>query len=200
LIDIGAGLNVLFNREFIKDSSLLRKNRKLYVKEAEGLGGKVDMHLTVLREFRLGPYRFKNVPVNIFDDEFNVTSYPHLGGLIGNDLLRRFNVVINYEQREFHLLPNTHFHDNFDYSYSGLELYMVDGVIIIGDVAKDSPAEKAGLQEGDTVIAINKNFSQNLSLYKVSLQNASEAINMIIARNEQLMEFKFKVKNILKNK
>jgi predicted metalloprotease with PDZ domain len=158
------------------------------------------MHLTVLREFRLGPYRFKNVPVNIFDDEFNVTSYPHLGGLIGNDLLRRFNVVINYEQREFHLLPNTHFHDNFDYSYSGLELYMVDGVIIIGDVAKDSPAEKAGLQEGDTVIAINKNFSQNLSLYKVSLQNASEAINMIIARNEQLMEFKFKVKNILKNK
>jgi hypothetical protein len=200
LIDIGAGLNVLFNRDFIKDSSLLRKNRKLYVKEAEGLGGKVDMHLTVLREFRLGPYRFKNVPVNIFDDEFNVTSYPHLGGLIGNDLLRRFNVVLNYEQREFHLLPNTHFHDNFDYSYSGLELYMVDGVIIIGDVAKDSPAEKAGLQEGDTVIAINKNFSQNLSLYKVSLQNASEAINMIIARKEQLMEFKFKVKNIMKNK
>jgi predicted metalloprotease with PDZ domain len=77
---------------------------------------------------------------------------------------------------------------------------MVDGVIIIGDVAKDSPAEKAGLQEGDTVIAINKNFSQNLSLYKVSLQNASEAINMIIARKEQLMEFKFKVKNIMKNK
>jgi len=193
-------LNVLFNRDFIKDSSLLRKNRKLYVKEAEGLGGKVDMHLTVLREFKLGPYRFKNVPVNIFDDEFNVTSYPHLGGLIGNDLLRRFNVILNYEQREFHLLPNTHFHDNFDYSYSGLELYMVDGVIIIGDVAKDSPAEKAGLQEGDTVIAINKNFSQNLSLYKVSLQNASEAINMIIARKEQLMEFKFKVKNIMKNK
>ncbi|RYZ54101.1 MAG: signaling protein, partial [Chitinophagaceae bacterium] len=95
LIDLGAGLNVLFSRDFIKDSSLLRKNRKLYVKEAEGLGGKVDMHLTVMKEFRLGPYKFRNVPINVFDDDYNVTSYPQLGGLIGNDLLRRFNVVIN---------------------------------------------------------------------------------------------------------
>ncbi|HEU4901920.1 MAG TPA: aspartyl protease family protein [Flavisolibacter sp.] len=199
LIDMGAGLNVLFSRDFIKDSNVLRGNRKLYTKEAEGLGGKVDMYLTVLKEFRIGPYKFRNIPVNIFDDEFNVTSYPHLGGLIGNDLLRRFNVVINYEQREFHLLPNSHFYDPFDYAYSGIELYLVNGRIIIGDVAKDSPAEKAGVREGDVVVAINKNFIQNISLYKTALQNANEGVNMIVMRDGQLMEFKFKVKNILKN-
>lgn len=200
LIDMGAGLNVLFNRDFVKDSCLLRKNRKLYTKEAEGLGGKVDMHLTVIKEFRLGPYKFKNVPINVFDDDYNVTSYPHLGGLIGNDLLRRFNVIVNYDKKEFHLLPNSHFHDQFDYAYSGLELYMVNGYIIIGDVAKDSPAEKAGLLEEDVVVAINKNFSQNLSGYKLALQNASETISIIVMRREQLLEYRFKVKNILKNK
>jgi hypothetical protein len=199
LIDMGAGLNVLFSRDFIKDSNVLRGNRKLYTKEAEGLGGKVDMYLTVLKEFRIGPYKFRNVPINIFDDEFNVTSYPHLGGLIGNDLLRRFNVVVNYEQKEFHLLPNSHFYDPFDYAYSGIELYLVNGRIIIGDVAKDSPAEKAGVREGDVVVAINKNFIQNISLYKTALQNANEGVNMIVMRDGQLMEFKFKVKNILKN-
>ena len=199
LIDLGAGLNLLFNRDFIKDSSLLRQDRKMYVKEAEGLGGKVDMHLTVLKEFKLGPYKFKNVPVNVFDDDYNVTSYPHLGGLIGNDLLRRFNVIINYDQREIHLLPNSHFFDPFDYAYSGLELYLVNGRIIIGDVAKGSPAEKAGLQEGDVVVAINKNFTQNISLFKTALQNADN-VTMIILRNELPMEVKFKVKNILKNK
>jgi hypothetical protein len=200
LIDIGAGLNVLFNRDFVKDSSLLKKNRKLYTKEAEGLGGKVDMHLTVMKEFKLGPYKFKNVPVNVFDDDYNVTSYPHLGGLIGNDLLRRFNVTINYEQKEIHLVPNSHFFDSFDYAYSGLELYMVNGRIIIGDVAKDSPAEKAGLREGDVVMAINRNFSQNMTAYKAALQNANEGVQMIIVRDDQLVEFKFKVKDILKNK
>lgn len=199
LIDLGAGLNVLFNRDFIKDSNLLRKNRKFYTKEAEGLGGTVDMHLTVMKELRLGPYKFKNVPVNVFDDEYNVTSYPHLGGLIGNDLLRRFNITINYDQREIHLLPNSHFYDQFDYAYSGMELYMVNGSIIIGDVAKDSPAENCGLLEGDLVVAVNKNFSQNLSTYKNALQNAGN-VQVIVLRDGNLVEFKFKVKNILRNK
>jgi predicted metalloprotease with PDZ domain len=158
------------------------------------------MYLTVLTEFRLGPYKFKNVPINVFDDDYNVTSYPHLGGLIGNDLLRRFNVVINYDQKEIHLLPNSHFYDQFDYAYSGIELYMINGHIIIGDVAKDSPAEKAGLQEGDVVVAINKNFIQSISLYKAALQNINEGVNIIVMRDGKLQEFKFKVKNILKNK
>ena len=44
----------------------------------------------------------------------------------------------------FYLMPNSHYQDPFDYSYSGIELYYVDGDIILGDVAKGSPAETAG--------------------------------------------------------
>lgn len=157
------------------------------------------MHITVLKEVKIGPYKFRNVPVNVFDDDYNVTSYPHLGGLIGNDLLRRFNVIVNYDQKEIHLLPNSHYFDPFDYAYSGLELYLVDGHIIIGDVAKGSPADLAGIQEGDIVVAINKNFVQNISLYKTALQNADK-VSIIVMRNEELLEFRFKIKNILKNK
>src|SRR5947208_3632262 len=102
LYDMGAGLNMMLSTDFLKDSTLLGKKRKLYAKEAEGLGGKVDMHMTVIREVKLGPYRFKNVPVYIFEDSFNITSYPYLGGLIGNDLLRRFNVILNYDHRDIY--------------------------------------------------------------------------------------------------
>jgi hypothetical protein len=200
LIDIGAGLNLLLNTDFIKDSAFLRKDRKLYVKEAEGLGGKIDMFLTTIKEVKLGPYKFRNVPVNVFDDVNNVTSYPHLGGLIGNDLLRRFNVIINYDAKDFHLKPNSHYSDGFDYSYSGIELYYVNGLIVIGDVAKDSPAEKVGLLEGDVVVAINKNFSQNMTQYKTAMQDPGENIKMIVRRGSELTEFRFKVKNILRNK
>ncbi|HEY1021515.1 MAG TPA: PDZ domain-containing protein, partial [Flavisolibacter sp.] len=135
----------------------------------------------------------------VFDDDYNVTSYPHLGGLIGNDLLRRFNVIINYGQKEIHLLPNSHYYDAFDYAYTGLELYLVEGHIVIGDVATGSPAEQAGLLEGDVVLAINKNFSNNISTYKNLLQNAGN-VTMVVVRGEELLEIKFKVKNILKNK
>lgn len=200
LYDMGAGLNMMLSTDFLKDSAILGKKRKLYAKEAEGLGGKIDMHMTVIKEVKMGPYRFRNVPVYVFDDDYNITSYPYLGGLIGNDLLRRFNVILNYERRDFYLMPNSHFSDPFDYSYSGLELYFVDGLIIVGDVAKDSPAEKVGLKEGDVVVAVNKNFNQNLQQYKAAIQNTGERLRLIIQRDGELKEFDLKVKSILNKK
>ena len=197
LYDMGAGLNMMLSTDFIKDSSLLDKKRKLYAKEAEGLGGKIDMHMTVIREVRIGPYRFRRVPIYVFDDTYNITSYPYLGGLIGNDILRRFNVILNYEKRDIYLVPNTHFGEAFDYSYSGLELYFIDGRILVGDVAKNSPAEACGLIEGDVVVAVNKNFSQNLQQYKAAIQTPNQRLKLIIQRNGELKEFDLKVKSIL---
>ena len=198
LFDIGAGLNLMLSTDFVNDSAILKKSRKKYLKAAQGVGGKVDMYITVIKEVKLGPYKFKNVPIYIFDDEFNITSYPYLGGILGNDLLRRFNLILNYEKREFHLLPNSHYNEAFDYSYTGIELYFLDGHVVIGDVAKGSPAALAGLQEGDVVIAINKNYVQSIQLFKTTLQNAFGKVKILIFRNGQLLEIEFKIKNILK--
>lgn len=197
LHDIGAGLCLMLTKDFIEDSSILTKKRKLWPKEGEGIGGKIQMSVTVVKELKIGPYRFRNVPTYIFDDTYNVTSYPYLGGLIGNDIFRRFNVTFNYPKREIHLLPNTHFRDQFDYSYSGIELYYIDGKILIGDVAADSPAQKAGVQEGDELISINQNFTRNFNQYKAALQTSNEKLKLIIRRNEILMQFEFKVKSIM---
>lgn len=200
LYDMGAGLNLMLTSDFIKDSALLRKKRKLYAKEAEGLGGKIDMFMTVIKEIKIGPFKFRNVPIYIFDDVYNITSYPYLGGLIGNDLLRRFNVILNYDRSDIYLIPNSHYNDGFDYSYSGLELYYVDGKIIVGDVAKNSPAEKAGVQEDDVVLAVNNNFNQNLQVYKASIQNTGDRLRLVVLRNGVLFQFNFKIKSILRGK
>jgi C-terminal processing protease CtpA/Prc len=73
---------------------------------------------------------------------------------------------------------------------------MINGQIVIGDVAKDSPAEKAGVNEGDEVIAVNKNFTQNLNTYKVILQAPNEKIKLILRRNGELKEIEFRVRSI----
>ena len=33
------------------------------------------MQMTVIKELKFGPYRFRNIPIYIFKDEYNVTSY-----------------------------------------------------------------------------------------------------------------------------
>lgn len=197
LYDMGAGLCMLFSRDCVEDSNFIDKRRKRLIKEGEGLGGKIDMELFVLKELRLGPYRFRNVPSYIFDDENNVTQYPNTCGLLGNDILRRFNVILNYEKGDIYLSPNTHYNEAFDYSYSGLELYLIDGMILAGDVAKGSPAEAAGIKEGDQVLSVNKNFTQNLNQFKLALQVPGEKVKLIIRRDGVIKEIEFKVKSIM---
>lgn len=196
LHDIGAGVCLMLSRDFVEDSIILHRKRKLYPKEGEGIGGKVNMNLTVIKELKIGPYKFRNIPTYIFEDQYNVTSYPFLGGLIGNDIFRRFNVVFNYAKRDIHLVPNSHFRDPFDYSYSGVELYYIDDQIIIGDVAKNSPADLAGLKEGDLVIGVNNNLSQNFGQYKIALQATGEKIKILVRRDGELLQKEFRVKSI----
>lgn len=197
LTDIGAGLCMMLSRDFINDSNFLKRKRKLWLKQAEGMGGKLNMQMTVIQEVKIGPYHFKQVPIYLFDDTYNVTAYPYMAGLIGNDILRRFNVTLNYAKRDIYLIPNSHFNEPFDYSYAGIELYLVNNVIIVGDVAKGSPAEAAGIKIDDVVVAVNKNFSQNLSQYKAALQTPNEKVQLVIKRDGELKQIEFKVKSIL---
>ncbi|WP_460760188.1 retropepsin-like aspartic protease [Niabella terrae] len=200
LFDIGAGLTVLFSEDYVQDSLLLKKKRKKYLKQGEGLGGKVIFELSVIRELKIGNYKFKNVPINIFDDQYNVTSYPVLGGLIGNDIFRRFNCILNYPKRQIFITPNKFFRDPFDYAYSGVELYMIDGRVLIGDIPKGSPADKAGLKAGDEVLSVNRRFGQPLNEYKQALQSTYGPVDLIVKRGEQLLEKRMKVINILSGK
>jgi predicted aspartyl protease len=181
-IDTGAGLYLLLSEKFVNDSSILLKKRKPVITQAQGMAGKSQMKLTVIKEFKLGPYKFKNIPTYIYNDEYNVTNYPYIGGLIGNDLLRRFNLIINYAAREMHLLPNSNFKEPFDYAYTGLGIYFVDGVIVVEDIIATSPADRAGFKIGDEIIGVNSNLSNNIQAYKDILQTTNESIKILIRR------------------
>jgi hypothetical protein len=195
--DTGAGLCLLLSSDFVTDSALFNSKKKKPVETlAQGLGGKTNMRQTTVKDFRLGPYRFHNVPAYIFDDEYNITSYPSLAGLIGNDLLRRFNIILNYGRREIYMMPNSHFRDLFDYSYTGLNIYWIDGEIRVADIIKNSPADKAGFKSGDIIVGVGTNFTRNIQAYKNLLQSIGEKIRVVVKRDNDLLELKLKVESI----
>jgi len=182
--DTGAGLCMLLSEKFAEDSAVLLSRRKPVITQAQGMGGRLQMRLTLIKEVKVGPYRFRQVPTYLYEDEYNVTSFPFTGGLIGIDLLRRFNLVVNYPKREIHLLPNGHFNEKFDYAYTGLGIYYENGKIVVGDVVEGSPAAKAKLKVGDEVFSVGNNLSHNITTYKNILQTPNEDVKMIVKRGE----------------
>jgi hypothetical protein len=194
--DTGAGLSFLMSKAFAEDSAILMKKRKQLPIQAEGMGGKKRMTITMIKELTLGPYKFRRVPAYILDDEYNATSYPFIGGLLGNEVLRRFNMIINYTKREIHIKPNKHYKDQFEYTYTGMSIYYIDGRIIIDDVVPDSPADKARFKKDDVIISIENNFTNDINQYKDLLQSAVGKIRVLIMRNEQPLFIDFKVGKI----
>ncbi len=198
IFDTGAGLCFLLSRDFTEDSSVFKTNRRFFTTQAEGLGGKKQMELTVVKSVKIGPFKFKNVPVHVFDDTYNVTNYPVLGGILGNDLLRRFNVILNYPEQSIHIKPNIHFNEDFDYSYTGLGIYLIGGEIRVIDIVKGSPGEKAGFQEGDVIFSVESNFTKNIQVYKNLFQNALGKIKVVVFRGETPMILTLDVQDIRK--
>jgi hypothetical protein len=194
--DTGAGLCFLISKQLKDDSSVLLRKRKPVQIEVQGLGGKKRMQLTVMKEVNIGSYKFRKVPTYILDDENNILAYPRLGGLIGNDILRRFNLIINYPQKEIHLFPNGHFHDPFDYSYTGMTMYDINGAVIIDDIVEGSPADKSGLENGDLIMAINNNFGAHIEAYKNLLQKTAEKIEILVMRDNRPIILYLKVGRI----
>ncbi len=198
IFDTGAGLSFLLSKDFVDDSLVFKKSRKFYPTQAEGLGGKRQMTIGVAKEVKVGPYKFKRVPVHVFEDEYNVTSYPLLGGLIGNDILRRFNVILNYPEQSIYLKPNTHYLEAFDYSYTGLGIYLIDGEIRVIDIMPDSPGDKAGFQPGDIIFSVETNASKNIQAYKNMFQNSIGKMRVVVFREQKPIVLTIDIKDIRK--
>jgi predicted aspartyl protease len=200
IFDTGAGLNVLLSSDFESDSSIIKKKRKRYTTQVEGMGGKRLMELTVAEQVKLGPYKFRNVPVHIFEDEYNLTMYPQLAGLLGNDLLRRFTVVLNYPEQSIHIKPNSHYTEPFDYSYTGLGIYQDGGDVRVLDVIEDSPAKKAGFMVNDLIFAIGNTFTKNVQVFKNALQQTIGKIRVLVVRDGKPTELQLHVVSIKSNR
>ncbi len=180
--DSGAGLALLIEEQLVNDSTLLMGSRKKRFTQIEGMGGKRQMQLTIIRSLQIGPWTFDRVPTYLFRDADNVIGYPKTGGLIGNELMRRFYVIFNYPAGELWLKPNRHFADPFEYGYSGFSIYLIDDRILVDDVIPGSPADKAGMKNGDEVIGVDGDFSGDLQQYKNLFQDPDRDMKVMLRR------------------
>lgn len=74
-------------------------------------------------------------------------------GYIGMETLRRFSLIVDADQRALWMKPNAAIRQPFRYNRSGLRFKAVEGEITVTGVAPHSPAETAGVQAGDVVLA-----------------------------------------------
>lgn len=203
LIDTGASLGLLLHLQMDKRFELPPKVLKS--KLGSGLGGIIEGVVGRLRRFEMGDSRLENVIINFQDlpPDFDTTLLNGRKGLLGNDILNRFTVVMDFRNIKMYVKKNKYFKNSFEYDKSGL-VVIASGkdaqTFIILDVLPDSPAAEAGLLRGDEIVAINgwgTNWFTLLSLARKFQGKENKRIKLKIKRNKLILKKEFRLKTLI---
>lgn len=104
-------------------------------------------------QLELGGIRLKDPVVEYVQDGVQ----PHhsaktIDGIVGMEVLRRTQLLLDLGREEVMLKPNAALNDPFDYNRSGMSLTKVGRDILVARVTSGAPAWRAGLRPGDKLV------------------------------------------------
>jgi predicted aspartyl protease len=162
-----------------------------------GLNGIINGSLGRIPLLKVGKFEMKNLVASFPDSNsfrLRSTALADRQGSVGCEFLRRFKVTFNYRDQYMVLKPiNRRMKEPFEHNMTGIEL-MAKGEdyheFMIDKVIHDSPADDAGLQEGDRVMFINNKSSKDITIseiYKLFQRGEGKNLNLVVKRGNGLV-------------
>lgn len=206
VLDTGAGHALLLDRSR-STAAMPLPVKSIRAQLGRGLNGVINGSMGRIQKIRFGRYELDNILASFPDSVsfgMKLVDMPERQGNVGCELLRRFNVTFNYPDRYIVMKPIKRLmREEFEHDMSGLELrakgerfrnYYVDKII------EGSPADLAGLQEGDELLFINNNSANDLSIsdiYKVLQKGEGKEVSMLVRRSGQIVIAHFALKRLI---
>jgi len=109
LVDLGYQRSVMLDNDLLKEKNFPVENMKIIKKTSlRGVSGKEIPVITAnLQKIKIGKAELKNIPAQL------LTTNKPMGSakihILGNDLLKRFNTVLDFQNNIIYLKPNTLF-------------------------------------------------------------------------------------------
>jgi membrane-associated protease RseP (regulator of RpoE activity) len=192
VLDTGAGHAL--SLETSSDPRMRVPAQRLRAQLGRGLSGVINGYLGRVQSMQLGRYRVK-APLTSFPDVESLSLRAEVprNGTIGFELLKRFEVVIDYTHNSLWLRPNSLFRDPFEHDMCGLEL-LASGPnyrrYFVLHLEPNSPAVQAGLLPDDELLSINLLPVKAMSLTQISRifhSGDGKTLFLLLQRNGQVV-------------
>ena len=202
LVDSGAGITMMLDVE--SNSKVQIPANAIPGNIGSGLGGDLLGFVGLIPKIKISEIEITNIPANfqvIENDTFDVNRI-YRNGLIGNQILDRFKLIIDYRREKLYLQPNKTLNKPFDLDKSGISVIATGANLrkfLIQSVLKASPAGEVGLEPGDQILSINRIYHKFLSLngiIKKLKRKEGKKIRMLIKRDGVKQKVKFELKNL----
>lgn len=168
-IDTGNSGYTLVFPQWAEREGLVERYRQGVPVSGGGVGGSFVSRYSHARSLQLGAYRLDNAMAQLTPPDAGATGNPTEAGNIGQDVLARFTVHFDYRRQQMYLQPRESA-GHWSYATSGLRANKSPDHpdrLKVSWVMPDSPAAKAGLKQGDEIVAVNDKPASELSSYDV---------------------------------
>jgi len=175
LVDTGSGHTAYIFPQFAKHQQLLDDRAQSSEWISGGVAGLVREATLSVRHFSLGGFSLDDVPVAVPLDENVVHTKEDFDGLLGNAVLSRFRIILDYRRGLMHIEPGAGWKtQKFSRNLIGLAaIPQGDGLSVIF-VAPGSPADQAGWEKGMLVTTVNGKTGTGTEL-RMMLRKLSES-------------------------
>jgi len=168
--------------------------------EAFGISGKIDISQGRLEAALIGDNKIKNLVASFNMNDFQSVPGSSSKGLLGMEILRRFDLIIDYQNSRIILEPNRYFSEPFETNMTGIKYFRNENKYLeIEGFVADSPASEEDLREGDLIEAINginlKKISDNELKKLFSQENF--IVELKIQRDGKNIEIKLKSRRLI---
>jgi hypothetical protein len=154
-LDVGSNSTVDVHGPFAKKNGLDRLGGRQLTASGAGFGGEFTSTLTRIKRIDIGPYGWDDPLVSLSGATTGALASEDYAGNVGNEILERFKCTLDYDHHAVYLEPGAKYARRDPFSRTGLLLMKIGDTVTTGQVLKGSPADKAGIKEGDTVLSID---------------------------------------------
>ncbi|WP_019988765.1 aspartyl protease family protein [Rudanella lutea] len=206
ILDTGAGHALLLDRTR-NPENLPLPDRIIRAQLGRGLNGVINGSMGRLPKVRFGRYELDNILASFPDSVAfgtKLTNSPERVGNVGCELLRRFKITFNYRDGFIVMKPIRRImKETFEHDMSGLELKARGESFqnyYIGRIIEGSPADLAGLVEGDELLLINNTAAHNMSIsdiYKLLQRGEGKEVTMVVRRKGHIALAQFVLKRVI---
>jgi len=170
LFDTGAGLTFLLHTN-TNDKLKLPEN-VIKGNLGKGLGGMVEGYTGLIKSLSIDKYKFSNLITSFQNNDSLIYKdiIQERNGLLGNIIISRFHVIIDYNKEKLYLKPIGDYDKDIEYDKSGLLVFAHGKKLnkyYVKEVIPGSPADIAGLKEGDLIVRLGFWPSSFLSLRRI---------------------------------
>jgi hypothetical protein len=196
-VDTGASQTLILNPAFVEKHQLLTSTEGMFKQEAGSLAGRVTYFKSRAKTVKLGRFALPDMLTDLAAPG-GLKNRPGLDGVLGNTLLRRFRVILDYARSRMILEPSELFDVPTDYDWTGMWIVVEGKTYKLAQVFNGSQAAQAGLQAGDIIVAVDERPVAQMSLNelrKIFKQDGGEHA-LSIKRGAEVMQKKLQTLRI----